>query len=283
MKELIKVKDLTYNCADHATILHQINLTIHEGEYIALIGPNGCGKTTLIRHFNALLQPSSGDVVVGGLNSRHAKNKKEIRRLVGMIFQNPENQIVGMSVEEDVAFGPGNMGYSSAELRRRVDSALKMTGLSGMEKRAPHTLSGGEKQLLAIAGLLAMQPKLIILDEPTASLDWEGSTKVLGLIKDLNSRGMTIIHVTHNLEEASRADRVLVMKKGEIIADGSSSMVLSRVEWLQSLGLAPPRITELIWTLQQHGLDLPSNLFSVETAAREIVTLQQRVRSSAHV
>jgi biotin transport system ATP-binding protein/energy-coupling factor transport system ATP-binding protein len=283
VKELIQVINLAYHYTDGAVILHNINLTINEGEHIALIGPNGCGKTTLIRHFNALLQPTSGDVVVGGLNSRHAKNKMEIRRLAGMIFQNPENQIVGMSVEEDIAFGPGNLGYPAAELRRRVDSALKMTGLQGMEKRAPHTLSGGEKQLLAMAGLLAMEPKLIILDEPTASLDLEGRNKVLGLIKDLNTRGIAIIHVTHNLEEAALAERVLVMEKGQIIADGSSANVLSRVEWLQSLGLAPPRMTELLWTLQQHGLDLQSNKFSVEAAAREIEALLNHVRSSGHV
>lgn len=280
MKELIQVINLAYHYTDGAVILRNINLKINEGEYIALIGPNGCGKTTLIRHFNALLQPSSGDVMIGGLNSNQAKNKMEIRRLVGMIFQNPENQIVGMSVEEDVAFGPGNLGYSAAELRRRVDSALQMTGLQGIEKRTSHTLSGGEKQLLAMAGLLAMEPKLIILDEPTASLDLDGRNKVLGLIKDLNSRGIAIIHVTHNLEEASLADRVLVMEKGEIVADESSVNVLSRVEWLKSLGLAPPRMTELLWTLQKHGLDLQSNKFSVEAAAQEIEVLLHRVRSS---
>jgi len=196
-----------------------------------------------------------------------------------MIFQNPENQIVGMTVEEDVAFGPANLGYPAAELRRRVDFALEMTGLRGMEQRAPHTLSGGEKQLLAMAGLLAMEPKLIILDEPTASLDLEGRNKVLGLIKDLHARGIAIIYVTHNLEEAALAERVLVMEKGRIIADDSSANVLSRVEWLQSLGLAPPRITELLWTLQQHGLDLPINLFSIETAGQEIISLFQQTRS----
>jgi len=279
LQALIQVNNLIYQYTDGAAVLQDINLTINEGEYLALIGPNGCGKTTLIRHFNALLQPSCGDVMVGGFNTRHAKNKMEIRRLAGMIFQNPENQIVGMTVEEDVAFGPANLGYPTAELRRRVDSALGMTGLQGMEKRTPYTLSGGEKQLLAMAGLLAMEPKLIILDEPTASLDLEGRNKVLGLIKDLHARGIAIIYVTHNLEEAALAERVLVMEKGRIIADDNSANVLSRVEWLQSLGLAPPRITELLWTLQQHGLDLPINLFSIETAGQEIISLFQQTRS----
>ncbi|HRX22344.1 MAG TPA: AAA family ATPase, partial [Syntrophomonadaceae bacterium] len=186
----------------------------------------------------------------------------------------------GMTVEEDVAFGPANLGYPTAELRRRVDSALGMTGLQGMEKRTPYTLSGGEKQLLAMAGLLAMEPKLIILDEPTASLDLEARNKVLGLIKDLHARGIAIIYVTHNLEEAALAERVLVMEKGRIIADDNSANVLSRVEWLKSLGLAPPRMTELLWTLQQHGLDLPINLFSVETAGQEIITLFQQTRGN---
>lgn len=283
MQELIRVSDLTYHYMSNTTVLRNINLSINEGEYIALIGPNGCGKTTLIRHFNALLQPTSGNVTVGGLNTRNSKNIMEIRRFIGMLFQNPDNQIVGMSVEEDIAFGPGNLGLPVHEMRRRVDMAMDMTGLKGLEKRSPHTLSGGQKQLLAMAGLLAMEPKLIALDEPTASLDQEGKKIVLGLIKELNARGIAIIHVTHNTEEAALADRVLVMDKGEIIADGNTADILSRVEWLKTLGLAPPRITELLWTLQQQGEDLNGNIFTVDTAAKEISALLKRVRSSEHV
>jgi biotin transport system ATP-binding protein/energy-coupling factor transport system ATP-binding protein len=283
MQELIRVSDLTYHYMSNIVALNNINLSINEGEYIALIGPNGCGKTTLIRHFNALLQPTSGDVTVGGLNTRNSKNIMEIRRLIGMIFQNPDNQIVGMSVEEDIAFGPGNLGLSMHEMRRRVDAAMDMTGLKGLAKRPPHTLSGGQKQLLAMAGLLAMEPKLIALDEPTASLDQEGKKIVLGLIKELNARGISIIHITHNMEEAALADRALVMDKGEMIADGSTADILSRVEWLKTLGLAPPRITELLWTLQQQGEDLNGHIFTVETAAQEISALLKRVRGSEHV
>ena len=283
MQELICVTNLDYHYADAPAVLRGINLSIQEGEYIALIGPNGCGKTTLIRHLNALLQSSSGDVTIGGLNTRNQKNILEIRRLVGMIFQNPDNQIVGMSVEEDVAFGPGNFGMPAREMREKVKKALEMTGLQGLEKRSPHTLSGGQKQLLALAGLLVMEPKLIVLDEPTASLDPEGKGKVLGLIKDLNSRGIAIIHVTHNMEEAALADRVLVMEKGEIIADGSAADILSRVEWLKSMGLAPPRITELLWALQQQGEVLPGNIFTVEAAAQEIEALLKRIRGFEYV
>lgn len=280
MQELLRVSDLAYYYMNNIAVLSNINLSINEGEYIALIGPNGCGKTTLIRHFNALLQPTSGEVIVGGLNTRNAKNIMEIRRLIGMIFQNPDNQIVGMSVEEDIAFGPGNLGLSAHELRKRVDTAIDMTGLKGLEKRPPHTLSGGQKQLLAMAGLLAMEPKLIALDEPTASLDQEGKKIVLGLIKELNARGIAIVHVTHNMEEAALADRVLVMDKGEMIADGSTADILSRVDWLKNLGLAPPRITELLWTLRQQGEELDSNIFTVKTAAQEISALLKRVRGS---
>jgi len=280
---MIRIQNLTFAYeADRPPALQALNLVINEGEYIALIGPNGCGKTTLIRHLNALLLPSTGEVWVDDFNTRGAKGLQEIRSRVGMVFQNPDNQIIGMSVEEDVAFGPGNLGLPSGEVRRRVDQALATVGLTGLEKRSPHTLSGGQKQLLAIAGLLAMDPKFIVLDEPTSSLDPAGKRNVLALLQKLQGQGMGIIHVTHNIDEAALADRVLVMDKGELIADGNPADILSRVEWLKSLGLAPPRITELMWQLQQVGEDVDSSIFTIEGAVNEISALLTELRNSTH-
>jgi len=279
---MIEIQNLTFTyAADQPPALQDLNLLINDGEYIAMIGPNGCGKTTLIRHFNALLRPIAGNVVVDNLNTRDSKCLREIRSRVGMVFQNPDNQIVGMSVEEDVAFGPGNLGLPAAEVRRRVDQALAAVGLTGLEKRPPHTLSGGQKQLLAIAGLLAMDPKFIVLDEPISSLDPAGKKSVLTLMKKLHGQGMGIIHVTHSMEEAALADRVLVMDQGELVADGSPDDILSRVEWLNALGLAPPRITDLMWRLQQMGEDVENSIFTVADAVSEISALLARLRTSA--
>ncbi len=278
---MIRVYNLTYTYEKgRSPAVKGLNLEIDEGEYIAIIGPNGCGKTTLIRHFNALLIPSVGEVQVAELNTRDSKSLLEIRRRVGMAFQNADNQIVGMSVEEDVAFGPGNLGLPAAEVRRRVDQALEMVGLTGLQTHSPHTLSGGQKQLLALAGLLAMEPKIIVLDEPTASLDPEGKKKVLTLLKTLNLQGIGIIHVTHSMEEAALASRILVMNQGEVVADGSPGDILRRVEWLKSLGLAPPQITELMWQLQQRGEDVGTSIFTVDAAVEEISNLLERLKSA---
>lgn len=271
MRNLIEVKNLTYFYEPaHLPALKDLSFSIAAGEYLALIGANGCGKTTLIRHFNALLIPASGTVEVDGMDTCSFKQQLEIRRRVGMIFQNPDHQIVGTSVEEDVAFGPGNLGLPAAEIRQRVDRSLEMVGLKNLAKRSPYQLSGGQKQLLAIAGLLAMEPNLIILDEPTASLDPESRIKILDLLQKLNAQGISILHVTQNMDEAALAKRVLVMDQGQIIADASPAEILSRVEWLKELGLAPPQITELMWRLQQAGIAVSGNIFTFDAAVAAI-------------
>lgn len=279
---MIRIHNLTFSyTAGGPPSLCNLNLTLTEGEYVALIGPNGCGKTTFIRHLNALLLPTSGEVRIDDLSTLDVKNWREIRRRVGMIFQNPDNQIVGMSVEEDVAFGPGNLGLPSAEIRRRVDRALVQVGLEGLQHRPPHTLSGGQKQLLALAGLLAMNPAIIVLDEPTSSLDPAANEQVLRLLQQLKAQGLGILHVTQNMDEAARADRVLVMDQGLIIADGTPGEVLSRVDWLKRLGLAPPMYTELMWLLRQTGEDVATDIFSLPEAARVISGLLKKRRVSS--
>ena len=280
---MIRIQDLMFAYEKHLPPVLQIpDLIIKEGEYTALIGPNGCGKTTLIRHFNALLLPSAGGVWIDDLNTREARNLVEIRRRVGMIFQNPDNQIVGMSVEEDVAFGPGNLGLPSAEVGRRVKEALAMVGLTGLETQPPYTLSGGQKQLLALAGLLAMDPKFIILDEPTSSLDPAARQKVLSLLQNLRQQGIGIVHITHDMDEASRADRVLVLDQGKLAADGSPAAILTRVEWLKTLGLAPTQVTELMWKLRQRGETMATNILALDEAVNEISGLLERLRASSN-
>lgn len=273
---MIKVKNLNYIYQPHLPpALLDINLTIGRGEYIVLIGSNGSGKTTLIRHLNALLLPSRGEVEIDGLSSKEPKSHIEIRRKVGMVFQNPDHQIVGMSVEEDVAFGPGNLNLPSAQVRRRVNRALEMVGLSGFEKRAPYTLSGGEKQLLALAGLLSMDPQYIILDEATSSLDPASKEKVLTILDQLKTGGISIIHVTHNMDEAMRADRVLLMDNGQIIADGTAGDILSEPEKLKALGLSPPIIVELMSRMEPY-YDKKKGILTVDQAAAEIHTWLQQ-------
>lgn len=279
---MIQVENVTFTYESSLTpALKKISLDIAEAEYIAVVGPNGCGKTTLTRHLNALLLPAEGNIQIDGLNTKDAKNLLEIRRRVGMVFQNPDNQIVGMSVEEDVAFGPGNLGLPAVEVRRRVDQALDTVGLSGFESRSPYTLSGGQKQLLALAGLLAMNPKIIVLDEPTASLDPIGKKTVMALLHKLHDQGIGIIHITHSMDEAALADRLLVLASGELVADGSPHDILIRVEWLKSLGLAPPHITELMWRLQQQGEAVSADVFTIDTAINEIRSLLEQLRYPA--
>jgi energy-coupling factor transporter ATPase len=267
---MIQVRNLTYGYDTAEPVLKEISMDIAPGQHVGIIGPNGCGKTTLIRHLNALLLPNSGEVLVDGMSTRDAGKVAEIRRLVGLVFQNPDNQIVGMTVEEDVAFGPGNLGLPSAEIRRRVGHALDAVQLAHAASRPPHTLSGGEKRLLAIAGVLAMKPRYIALDEPTSSLDTQGRERVLGVIRDLNREGITIIHITHDTEEIVAAKRVIVMERGAILRSGTPSEIFSRVEEVKALGLNVPTGPEILWRLRNLGRDIQCLSPDLDTALREI-------------
>ncbi len=268
---MIKVTNLSHTYIEgQAPTLRNINLEINAGEYVALIGPIGSGKTTLVRHFNALIRPQSGEVEIDGLSCRNTSHHVEIRRNVGMVFQNPDNQIVGMTVEEDVGFGPGNLNLQPAEIKRRVASSLQTVGLGGFEKRLPFSLSGGEKQLLALAGLLAVSPKYIILDETTTSLDPASKSNVLAILERLRDQGVSIIHVTHNMEEAARADRVLLMRSGDIVSDGHPRDILANGEQLKSMGMAPPLIVELISRLKIDQNTRPRNILTLDEAAQFI-------------
>ena len=245
--------------------LLDVDLEVRRGEFLAVIGHNGSGKSTLAKHLNALLLPSEGDVFVGGMNTRNHDLVWEIRRTAGMVFQNPDNQMVATTVEEDVAFGPENLGVKPPEIRRRVDGALETVGMRELSERAPHLLSGGQKQRVAIAGILAMKPQCIILDEPTAMLDPAGRREVLDTVKKLNrEEGITIIHITHHMDEAVDADRVVVMEGGRIVMQGKPREVFARVEELKNLGLDVPQVTELAHRLREGGLDVPADLLTVE-------------------
>ncbi len=267
---MIHVENITYRYEQNDPVLKSLSMSIGEGEYIALIGPNGCGKTTLIKHFNALFVPDEGDVLVDGMNTKDAAAVREIRRSVGMVFQNPDNQIIGMSVEEDVAFGPGNLGIPSIEIQERVEGSLATVGMSDYAKRPPHTLSGGEKRLVSIAGVLAMDPRYIALDEPTASLDPSSRKRVLDIMRKLNTDGISIIHITHDMNEIVHADRVMVMDGGIISLDETPQEAFKRIDYLKTLGLHIPQVTELLLQLRQMGWDVSTNVLTIEDACSEI-------------
>ncbi len=238
---MIEVRNLSYRYdGQQRDALRGVDLTIQEGSYLVVVGPNGCGKTTLIRHLNGLLRPLRGEILVDGMDTRDSAKAGAIRQRVGMVFGNPDDQIFGMTVEEDVSFGPGNLNLPPQEIRSRVESALDAVGVRKQAKASPHLLSEGEKQLVAIAGVLAMDPKYIVLDEPTAYLDPSSRQKVLGVMSSLNQRGITILHVTHHMEDLVRADRVVVMKEGVIVADRPPSELLSRPQGLKDAGLTLP-------------------------------------------
>ncbi len=263
MKEIISVEHLAYTYpglddASGVSVFQDMNLTVEEGSFVAILGTNGCGKSTLAKHFNSILLPTGGKVYVCGLDTSDEYRIMQVRRNVGMVFQNPDNQIVANVVEEDVAFGPENLGIASPEIRHRVDRALKQVGMYEYREHAPHLLSGGQKQRVAIAGVIAMAPKCIVLDEPTAMLDPRGRREVIETIRQLNQeKGITVVLITHHMDEAAKAQRVVVLHRGKVAADGTPQEVFSQVELLHNLGLAAPETVELCYELNKQGFDLP--------------------------
>ena len=276
MQTAISVEHLEYSYpgVDNTpgiAVFKDLNLTVSEGSFVAVLGGNGCGKSTLAKHFNSILLPGGGKVYVCGMDTSDEEKIVAIRRSVGMVFQNPDNQIVANVVEEDVAFGPENLGVSSPMIRQRVDRALKQVGMYKYRNHAPHLLSGGQKQRVAIAGIIAMEPKCIVLDEPTAMLDPKGRREVMETIKMLNEeKGITIILITHHMDEAAQAQRVVVLSKGQIAADGTPEEVFSNVELLHSIRLAAPETVELCYELNQNGFSLPLDKLTVEECAQAL-------------
>ena len=252
-------------------VLDGVDLSIQEGTFVAVLGHNGSGKSTLAKHMNAILLPSGGKVYVDGIDTVDEDRLLDIRRTVGMVFQNPDNQIVANVVEEDVAFAPENLGVPPAEIRERVDDALRAVGMYEFREHAPHLLSGGQKQRVAIAGVIAMQPRCIVLDEPTAMLDPIGRQEVLSTVKRLNREsGVTVVFITHHMDEAAQADRLVVMSRGQVVRDGAPREVFQDVEGLKALGLTVPEPVELLYRLRQKGMDVSLDALDVESCAQAL-------------
>ena len=276
MHSAISVEHLSYSYpgVDNTpgiAVFEDMNLTVEKGTFVAILGGNGSGKSTLAKHFNSILLPCGGKVYVWGMDTSDEDKLIAVRKNVGMVFQNPDNQIVANVVEEDVAFGPENLGVASPMIRQRVDRALKQVGMYEYRGHAPHLLSGGQKQRIAIAGIIAMEPKCIVLDEPTAMLDPKGRREVLDTILKLNrEKGITVILITHHMEEAAQAQRVIVLSNGTVAADGTPQQVFSRVELLHSIRLAAPDTVELCHKLNSLGIPMPLNCISVEECAQAL-------------
>ncbi len=281
MDKIIEVKNISFSYKNEdetginqIEVLKNVSLDIYKGEFIAVLGHNGCGKSTLAKHFNSVLLPDSGEVFVNGINTKDENKLFDIRQSVGMVFQNPDNQIVATIVEEDVAFALENLGVEPAEIRRRVDDALKTVNMFDYKDHAPHRLSGGQKQRVAIAGVIAMRPQCIVLDEPTAMLDPKGRSEVLKTIKYLNKNfNITIILITHYMEEAAQADRVVVMEKGQIILNDAPEKVFSQVDKLKSIGLDVPQVTELCYGLNQLGYNISTEIISEDECVNALLSL----------
>ncbi|WP_045517295.1 energy-coupling factor transporter ATPase [Clostridium sporogenes] len=282
MNEMIKCNNVTYkyesNKEDENTqkiALDNVNLTIKKGDFVVILGRNGSGKSTIAKHMNSLLIPSEGKVYVDNLDTGNLENTWNIRNKAGMVFQNPDNQIVATIVEEDVAFGPENLGIPQQEIRSRVDESLKKVNMYDYRRHAPHLLSGGQKQRVAIAGVLAMRPECIIFDEPTAMLDPSGRLEVVNTIKEVNKKyGITIVLITHFMEEAVEADKVIVMDSAKVIKEGTPKEIFKEVEMMKEIGLDVPRMTEIAYYLRQHNVEIPSDILTIDEMVDELCQLK---------
>lgn len=277
MKDIVSVKDVSFEYVTEDSTFKAIDdltLNVKQGEFVVVIGHNGSGKSTLSKNLNAILMPTKGDIYIDGLNTKDEEHLWDIRQTAGMVFQNPDNQIVATIIEEDVAFGPENLGIEPVEIRKRVKEALTSVGMYELKYRQPHLLSGGQKQRVAIAGIIAMKPKCIIFDEATAMLDPSGRKEVMNTIKRLNKEeNITIMHITHFMEEAVDADRVIVMEKGKKVLEGTPKQVFSKVEKLKSIGLDVPYMTELSKELKEEGMDIEGDILTVDEMVMKLCQL----------
>lgn len=273
---MIKTENLfcAYGEEEKHTVIENLNIEIAKGSFTAILGHNGSGKSTLAKHFNGIFLPEGGKVYVDGMDTSDRELVYEIRRIAGMVFQNPDNQMVSAIVEDEVAFAPENLGVEPSEIRKRVDECLKIVNMEDFAMSTPSKLSGGQKQRIAIAAVLAMQPEYIILDEPTAMLDPKGRQEVIKTIKMLNkTKGMTVILITHYMDEATEADRVIVLDKGKVIVDDVPKKVFSEVDKVKEIGLDVPQVTELAYLLRKEGIDLPKDIITVEECVEHILKL----------
>jgi len=280
LENIIKANGLVFEYVSHNEqgeidsryrAIDGVDLKVNKGEFIVVLGHNGSGKSTLAKHINALLNPTEGTLLVRGLDTSKEENVWEVRQTAGMVFQNPDNQIIATIVEEDVAFGPENLGVESSHIRKRVDEALEVVGMTKYKNHSPNKLSGGQKQRIAIAGVLAMRPECIIFDEPTAMLDPSGRKEVINTVEKLNKEEkITIVHITHYMEEAINADRVIVMEKGKIILQGTPKEVFVNVELLKEIGLDVPQMTELAYYLRKEGIDVQKDILSIDEMVGEL-------------
>lgn len=283
--KMVKAKDLTYEYVrvletDHGTVeekvaaLKNVNIEINKGDFVAVLGHNGSGKSTFAKHINALVQPTGGTLWVDDMDTKNDELVWEIRQTAGMVFQNPDNQIIGNIVEEDVGFGPENMGIPTDEIWKRVDESLEAVGMTAYRMKSPNKLSGGQKQRVAIAGVMAMRPQCIVLDEPTAMLDPNGRREVVKTVHELNRQeGITVVLITHYMEEVIHADRVIVMDDGRVVMDGTPREIFSRVEELKSYRLDVPQVTELAYELQKNGVDLPDGILTLEELMKYLLPI----------